>query len=316
MNHNEKISVIMPCYNAVATLERTLASVMDQSYQNFKLYAVNDGSTDHTLDILQQYSKQYPDKIHVVSQPNQGQTKAKNTALDLVKGEFIAFIDSDDVWEPEKLAEQLLVFECHPHVGLCYTDGYYLNELDQKTGAVGVEPSMQGRCLPRLLMGNAIVASSVMIRQTLIREVGGFDEQFTACENWELWCRISSVSDLFAITQPLTGYRRHANNMSWNFDRLRDNRLKVISKNQKQFAEQLPELDTLTRKAFFEAYQFLGENALWHLELKKARTYLRQALKVKPFSKHCLKLYLKSLLGSQVLQRLRKARGVQVARPA
>lgn len=304
---SEIVSIIMPCYNCEATIKKTLDSVLTQSFDSFKLYCVNDGSTDQTGKILDKMALLHKN-MQVIHQKNSGQTKAKNHALKIVQGEYIAFCDSDDLWDKDKLMYQYAYMDKNRDVGLCYTDGYYIDEKDNQHGLIGYNKQLQGSCLRHLLLGNAIVASSVMLRAKLLKKVGVFDEKLTACENWELWTRIASVSKLGILEKPLISYRRHANNMSHNLERMRKNRLYVVAKNAKIYKNKIPNHRNLSKEAFYRAYQFFGENYLWKMQLKSARLNFRQALKYKPFDLKTYLLYAKTLLGETLLKQIRKRR--------
>lgn len=304
---NERISIIIPCYNCQSTIAQTLESVFAQSFQSFTVYCINDGSTDNTGIILDQWSLRHKN-LHVIHQKNQGQTKAKNKGIKISKGKYIAFLDSDDLWEPDKLLFQYALMEKKPDVGLCYTNGLYINSQNEPQGEIGISTALQGKCLSTLLLGNAIVASSVMIRSTLLETTGLFDETLTACENWELWTRFASVSNLAVIDKPLTLYRRHANNMSHNLEKMRLNRLRVVDKNSKRYKDKIPNSAVLIKETFYKAHRFFGENYLWKLQLSKARYDILQALRYKPFDFKLYLLYLKSLLGERLLSRIRQYR--------
>ncbi|MGE4350116.1 MAG: glycosyltransferase family 2 protein [Candidatus Berkiella sp.] len=301
---NEIISVVMPCYNGEKTLQKTLDSVFAQSFQEFKLYCVNDGSTDGTAKILAQYALLNKNMV-VIDKVNQGQTRAKNDALKVAKGKYIAFIDSDDVWDNEKLLYQYACMEKERDVGLCYTNGYYIDTDDHIDQKFGVETKLQGECLRELLMGNAIVASSVMIRAALLKKTGLFDENLSACENWELWTRFASHAKIAMIDMPLTHYRRHDDNMSHNIDKMRKNRLYVLEKNAQTYHNYFPDFNRLVKESFYKAHQFFGENYLWKLQLPKARKDLIQALRYKPFEKKLYYLLFKSFLGERLLSKIR-----------
>lgn len=307
----ECVSIIMPCYNCEKTIEKTLKSIYDQIYTDFHLHCVNDGSTDQTHEILESYAKTKPN-ITVYHKHNAGQTLAKNDALKMAKGEFVAFIDSDDLWHPKKLLHQVQLMKDRPKVGLSYTNGFYINETDQQQELIGFSEKLQGQCLEHLILGNAIVASSVLVRASCLTQVGIFDERLTACENWELWIRIASVAELAVIDQPFVYYRRHSNNMSHNLDKMRKNRLQVIAKNAGNYQSLLKNHKKIIRSAYYTAYQFFGENYLWKGQVGPARLDLMRALRYKPFNNRIYLMLLKTLLGKTLLAKIRKMRSREI----
>ncbi|MFO1257175.1 MAG: glycosyltransferase [Gammaproteobacteria bacterium] len=310
MDANQLISIIMPCYNAQKTLPETLNSIPRQSYSNWELIAIDDGSKDKTLKLLNDFRDRYPKQVKIISHPNQGQVKSKNRGLEIAQGSFIAFMDADDLWHPQKLNSQLTYMLEHAEIGLCYTNGEYIDEASNHTGPIGINPRLSGQCLHEFLMGNAIVASSVMIKKEIISQVGYFDESLTACENWELWTRISSISEIGVIDESLVYYRRHSHNMSHNIEKMKRNRILVIQKNRHQYKSLFTDMGKRTKLALYRAYEFFGENALWHLDIDEARRNLFKALRYQPRAWRCWILLLKSFLGRSILIRIRKYKAI------
>lgn len=302
-----KVSVVIPCYNADATITQTLDSVLAQSFQGFVVVAVNDGSRDGTRAILEEYSQRYPDKIKVITQENQGQTVAKNVGIRQSKSDYIAFLDSDDLWAPNKLTEQISLLNARPEVGLCYTTATLIDEGGQKTGSASFSAALRGRCQPALINGNNIVASSVMVRRVAVEQVECYDEAFRACENWDLWIRVAGSWEIEAIDESLTSYRVHAQNMSKDIEKMLAARLRVVNKH-------LPAESTDSallaqrREALFKTHLAFTKSYIETLNLGAARGQLIAALQVKPMARECYLLYLKTLLGKQFFQWIRQRR--------
>ncbi len=305
MQSAETVSIIMPCYNCEVYVKKTLDSIFSQSFIDFKLYCVNDGSHDTTLQILQNYQESYPDKMVVLNQANQGQTVAKNNAIAVSNGTYIALVDSDDVWVQDKLERQVMVFEKYSDIGLCYTNGQYMDSMGHVMQNIGVEPDLNGACLNRLLKGNAIVASSVMFKRDLVSK-RPFDEELSACENWELWIRISQISNFKCLDLPLVYYRRHENNQSLNLNKMRRNRLLVIQKYAKYLENTLDDIHSISQQAIFHTYLNFAKDAIWRFDLKLARENVLQAIKMNPFSMQCYPLLFKTLMGAHVLRLIRR----------
>ena len=299
------VSVIIPCYNSAATVTCAIDSVSDQTFTDWEIVAINDGSTDNTKAILESYAQKSIQKIRVFSQPNQGQTVAKNIGIKNSKGKFIAFLDSDDVWAPEKLQEQVAAMESNPSLGLCYTSAYKINSLGFKTGRITPSTLYRGNCFRNLVLRNNIVASSVMIRRDLLGRVGLFDESLEACENWDLWIRISRISPIEYIDKPLTSYRVHGGNMSKNIERMRSFRLKVINKNL-PFENASPDTLKLRKKALFFVHMTFAKSYLENLAFKEARGELIQAARLQPAEIGTYKLYLKAILGKRLTRLFRR----------
>jgi glycosyltransferase involved in cell wall biosynthesis len=192
------ISVIIPTYNRGWIIKEAIDSVMAQNYRDFELIIVDDGSTDNTSDILNSYHGD----ILVFRQENRGVSAARNRGILEASGRFIAFLDSDDLWLPQKLFRQVEFFNKNPDAKICQTEetwirnGVRVNPKRKHKKPCGMifEPSL-ALCL--------ISPSAVMIRRSLFEKVGGFDETLPACEDYDLWLRISCRYPVYLIETPL-----------------------------------------------------------------------------------------------------------------
>ena len=192
------VSVIIPTYNRGWTIKEAIDSVLAQSFIDFELIVVDDGSTDDTSEILDSYR----DDIKVLSQENNGVSAARNRGVATASGIFIAFLDSDDLWLPEKLSSQVDFFNSNPDALICQTEEIWVRnnmrvnpkKRHKKPWGMIFEPSLD-LCL--------VSPSAVMIRRSLFEEVGVFDETLPACEDYDLWLRISCRYPVFLIDTPL-----------------------------------------------------------------------------------------------------------------
>jgi len=222
-----KVSVIVPTYNRASWLEETLRSVVSQTFKDFELIVVDDGSTDNTSQIMQSF----PDAQYFSMGKNSGVSKARNLGLDYAKGEFICFLDSDDLWDERKLEVQLHWMKNNIDSQVCYT-----NEIWIRNG-VRVNPMNKHRKYTgdifRYCLALCIVSpSSVMLRKELFDKVGNFDESLPACEDYDLWLRIAVKYAFHFIEEPLIIKRGgHADQLSrkyWGMDRFRVSALKKL----------------------------------------------------------------------------------------
>jgi GT2 family glycosyltransferase len=193
-----RVSVIIPTYNRGWIIREAIDSVMVQDYRDFELIVVDDGSTDNTPDILDSFR----DEIRVLRQENQGVSAARNRGLATASGRFIAFLDSDDLWLPQKLLRQVEFFNKNPDAQICQTEETWIRK------GVRVNPKKRHK-KPRGMIFEPSLAlclvspSAVMIRASLFEKVGGFDETLPACEDYDLWLRISSRYPVYLIDTPL-----------------------------------------------------------------------------------------------------------------
>lgn len=206
-----KVSVIIPSYNYCEYIEECLNSVLSQSYPNTQVIVVDDGSTDGTSDILEKYRKW----VEVLHQENAGPAAAKNAGIKLASGEFICFLDADDIFLPDKIHMQLDLMQDNSSVGLVHTGVNWINEngeifkVDFKTSIHDKEEQIF-----QLLIANYITSSSVMIRRDVFRDVGLFNEKLKYAEDYEMWLRIIRNFRIEVISQPLICYRWHGRNLT------------------------------------------------------------------------------------------------------
>lgn len=213
------VSVIIPTYNRAWCLGEAVDSVLAQDFGGFELIAVDDGSTDGTAELLAAYGSE----VIVVSQQNAGVSAARNAGIAAARGELIAFLDSDDLWMPRKLSTQIAFFTSHPHAQICQTQELWLRHgrrvnpasRHRKPSGMIFEPSID-RCL--------VSPSAVMLRRELFQRVGFFDESLPACEDYDLWLRVSCRVPVHLIDTALVIKRGgHADQLSrgWGLDRYR-----------------------------------------------------------------------------------------------
>lgn len=217
------VTVIMPVYNGEQYLLEALQSVFSQTFRDFELLVVDDGSTDATHSILEAYG----DRLTLIQQRNAGHAAARNAALRIARGQWIAMIDADDMWQPTKLEEQLALTDSADIVYTATRNFEDSARVDEVTFRDGQCPS--GDVFRQLLIDNFLTHSSVLLRKSAVVAVGGYDESLKTTCDWDLWLRMSAAGSCFAGTQkPLTSYRWRANSWSRNHDRTCQDRLRVV----------------------------------------------------------------------------------------
>lgn len=210
MLHHPTVSVIIPTYNRGWIIRDAIDSVLGQSYEDFELVVVDDGSADDTVDRL----RIYRDRIRLLRQGNRGVSAARNHGLEASSGELVAFLDSDDFWLPEKLAVQVEFFSKHAAALICQTEEVWIrNGMRVNPGKRHLKPS--GQIYERSLELCLVSPSAVMVRRELFEQVGRFDERLPACEDYDLWLRVSCRYPVYLIRQALTIKRGgHADQLS------------------------------------------------------------------------------------------------------
>jgi GT2 family glycosyltransferase len=209
-NRNNRVSVIIPTYNRAWCLSEAIDSVLAQTFQDMELIVVDDGSTDDTDTILAGYGGQ----ARLLRQTNQGVSAARNHGMRYARGDLLAFLDSDDLWHPDKLLRQAAFFDTHPEAMICQNEEIWMRR------GVRVNPKRRHR-KPSGWIFEASLAlclvspSAVMMRRGLLEDMGGFDESLPACEDYDLWLRVSLRYPIHLLEEPLVIKRGgHADQLS------------------------------------------------------------------------------------------------------
>ncbi len=263
------ISVIIPTYNRAHVLARAVQSVIDQTLSAQEIIVVDDGSTDNTAELM---ARQFPQCIYI-QQPNLGVSAARNTGIKAANGDWLAFLDSDDEWLPTKLEAQRNLLQQQPDIRICHTEeiwirnGKRVNQMHKHAKSGG---HIFQKCLPLCV----ISPSSVLIQRSLFDEVGLFDEQLPACEDYDLWLRICATHPIAFVEQPqIKKYGGHADQLSqrhWGMDRFRIKALeKIIASGRLDDADRGAVVQTLISKV-----EILAQGARKRGKNKEADGYL------------------------------------------
>ena len=208
------VSVIMPAFNAEHYIASSIESVLDQGYKHFELIVVNDGSSDGTEEIVKRYATQNP-RVRYFEQPNAGVSTARNLAIARASGEFIAPLDSDDLWHPAFLERQVAcMLEAGARVGLTYT---WMAEIDDASALNGNYTNyvVEGEVYLKLICCNFVVfPGSCLMRKATLERVGAYDTSGKINEDWDLNLRIAEVAEYRCVPEFLTFYRRHSSSVS------------------------------------------------------------------------------------------------------
>ncbi len=266
-----KVSVIIPAYQDAAHIRAAVDSVLAQTYPDREVVVVDDGSTDDTLKVLAAYG----DVIRVISQPNRGPSAARNLGIQQAQGEWVAFLDADDTWLPEKLARQMPLFQKGGGIGLVCSDTYFVDSqgLRPRTGFMD-NPPCAGRVLKTIFTASFIPTSTVVVRKACLDQVGGFDEGLWACEDLDLWLRIAAEWEIDFVTEPLAYYRVSDGQLSSQ----RVNMLKGLVAVLDRAYHRWPELQLLSQAeldgSYYAAYLRLVSAYLRAGQSKEARQTL------------------------------------------
>lgn len=221
------VSIIMPVYNGVAHIKQAIDSVLDQTWTDFELLIVDDGSTDGTAQVISGY---VDPRIHYQFQINQGPSAARNAGIDMVQTQYLSFLDADDKWDPTFLDQCLAMLRTDESVAGVYTGSAFLDE----TSEVLPQVSM---CLPTgdlfrqtLLEGGFFPVHAAVLQSKIVRAIGAFDTTLSSLEDWDLWLRISEHYEMIAHPAVLAFYRIYPGTNSTDIARMHTNRLAVVKK--------------------------------------------------------------------------------------
>jgi glycosyltransferase involved in cell wall biosynthesis len=231
------VSVVIPTYNYGRFIGETVESALAQTYRPVETIVVDDGSTDDTRERLAVYGS----RVRYIYQQNRGLSAARNAGIRASQGEFIALLDSDDLWMPDKLERQVAVCVQEPDSGLVATERFAIDETGQRLDYVAESCAQAGFCeltMRDLLEFPAFSPSSVVARKGALMAVGGFDESLTAVEDMEMWVRIAARFRVLRLNATLTGQRFHHRSMSHQPDSMLRNHQKAID----QLFARLPQL--------------------------------------------------------------------------
>jgi hypothetical protein len=254
----KKVSVIIPVYGVEKYIAATVQSVLDQTYKNFEILIIDDASPDKTIEICQKFTDT---RIKIIHQANRGLAGARNTGIRHAQGEYLAFLDGDDLWLPQKLERQIAHLDSSPSVGVSFSRSAFIDEMGKPLGTYQM-PKLKGITTPYLLCRNPVGnGSAPIIRKEVFEAIkftdnlhGNvedfyFDEHFRQSEDIECWIRISIQTDwqIEGISEALTLYRVNSGGLSANMLKQLDSWEKVIEKTRSYAPEIVTQWETLAR---------------------------------------------------------------------
>ena len=278
------ISVIIPAYNAEDTILETIKSIQKQTFSDWEIIAVDDGSTDKTLKKLSEIQDQ---RVKVLSYENGGVAIARNRGISHASGEYIAFMDADDLWTSDKLESQLAALQTNPEAGVAYSWTYYFYDKSnlKKTLFPGESIHFSGDVYSHLLVKNFLASgSNPLIRRKAIESVGEFDPACVPCEDWDFYLRLAAQFFFIVVPKHQIIYRQSANSGSSQVKKLEKANLLTIKKAYQTAPSQLQHLKNKTTAYFYQycTQQYL-KNKTNSIEIvSQARKSLCKAVRLYP----------------------------------
>ncbi|VXD25470.1 conserved hypothetical protein [Planktothrix serta PCC 8927] len=292
------ISVVIPAYNAEKTIQQTIDSILNQTFEDFEIIVINDGSTDSTLDIV---SNIHDPRIQVFSYPNSGASTSRNRGLAVATGEYIALLDADDLWTPDKLESQYQALQNHPQAAVAYSWTDYIDESGNFLQS-GKHPTFNGDVYPELLIQNFLEnGSNPLIRREAFAEVGGFDESLLGGQDRDLYIRLAARYHFVLVPVVQVFYRMSTNSISSQVIRQEKQCVAVI---EKAFLQAPPTLQHLKKQSLARIYKYLIYRALQgYPSPEKGRAtlgflcnYIRYDSAALQQWRFCLVIFVKSLI--------------------
>ncbi|MFW6116145.1 MAG: glycosyltransferase family 2 protein [bacterium] len=290
-----KVSVVIPAYNHAPYVAQTISSILAQTWRDFEIIVVDDGSTDETPQIIAQFG----DQIRYVWQANRGIAAARNTGIRQARGEFISFLDDDDLWAPDYLETVVPVLEQDPDTMAVHTGWQAIDEKGRPLSRRSVRVVPPDQLFDALLVGGFFTGACVTVRKTCLDRVGPLDEMLQGCDDLDLWLRISRVHTFKGIPEALVLYRMHGAGLSSNEVHMFRDRLRVLTKHFGPDEGDPLAWSEEKRRAFGFAYR---SGAIGHIhqgQLDEGWRLLAQAVEIYPHLLGRLDTFYELALGDQ-----------------
>lgn len=258
-----RVSVIMPVYDVEQYIKKAVDSILEQTYSDFELIAVNDGSPDNSLKILEKYARQ-DDRIHVVSQENRGLVATLNRGISLARGEYIARMDPDDISFPRRFEQQVAVLDAYSSVVLV-AGGFEVIDQDDEFLYREVIPVHNEDIKRSMFLRNPIAHGSVMFRKKAFDIIGGYSSTCGPMEDFYLWTQLAKLGEIEAVESAVYRWRVNSNGITSN-------------KNKEVLAATKRHIDTLWVESF---PQVLGTRELRRRGMRYFRTYKKRGVDMK-----------------------------------
>ena len=297
-----KVSVIIATYNSAPYLPDAIASVLNQTFQDFEVILIDDGSTDETGHVVEPFLS----RVRLITQTNKGPAAARNLGIWLANGDYLVFLDADDLLLPDKLKVQVEYLDQYPQINVVYSNGYYSSvatnglrnkKLFSDIGYLRKDLGSPPQNIKILAKQNAFPLHAAMVRKEAVLGVGGFDEGLPALEDWDLWYRIAQTGSFAYLDLPLVEYRQIPSGRSSN----RSSYKMAFN----QLTEKIEAFDGFQSLLDRNKSSFYFSWGIWNLEFEEAqlaRNNFKKALKYNPYNILALgALILSRLIGKHTI---------------
>lgn len=302
-NKNPTVSVIIPTYNRAHLIGASIQSVLNQTYQDFELIVVDDGSTDNTEAVVKSFKDP---RIHYIRhKENRGGSAARNTGIKSARGEYIAFLDSDDEWFPTKMEKQMEIFDNGPKdLGVVYCGTFYLDKQTNKITEF-TNPHYRGNVFQKILkQGSGPSTPAAIVKRECFEKVGLFDERLPAYQETDLWIRISRFYQFDFVKEHLVKIMRNHRQISTDFKaRLRGRELFLMKHS-----------NILPRRSKSKLCYMIGNACCLSNEIRKGKKYFLKSIIIDPFYLKPYVCLLVAFLGASIYRKLKKLKNKKIGK--
>lgn len=273
-----RLSVVIPSFNTGEYVIAAIQSVLTQTYPNLEIIVVDNSSSDDSVGKILSITDE---RLTCVCQQNRGLAGSRNTGLLISRGIYVGFLDSDDVWLPEKAERHIARMERNPQLGLTFSHSAYLDQGGTPTGQLLMSRCVKPEARDLIRRNHIGNGSTPILRRACLEESGGFDETIQSCEDWELWVRIAVCTKfkIELIPEVLTGYRVRLGSLSVSYDHFISNGELVVAR----FRRYVPEFsDADARRAIAQNCRIASRKALANGQLSLSRSLFVKALRLYP----------------------------------
>jgi glycosyltransferase involved in cell wall biosynthesis len=307
------VSVIVTAYNEEQHIAEALESVLEQTFRDFEIVVIDDGSTDRTSEIVREYAQQERVPIRYLYQSNSGQPAARNRGIRNAQGSYVAFLDADDMWLPSKLKRQMQYLRSSPGLAWVYCDAYRFDSVTGRTRQLASQGQRlhKGDVLRPLLLGNFIVSVTPVVRRDVFEEVGYFQESSSVRggggEDWDMWLRIAARYPAGVVRAPLGKSRQDPQSMTGAMDlnHAMQGRMEIVRRTVRAHPERTADLRS---RAVANVQANIGRRALDRENRRQARRLLGKALRRDPLNPFVWRYTLAAFLPRSVLRVLGRGR--------
>jgi len=299
MNKKATASVIIPTYNRAHLVGRAIQSVLNQTYQDFELIIVDDASTDNTEDVIKEFQQKDNRIIYLKHDQNKGGSAARNTGIKISKGKYIAFLDSDDEWFPEKLEKQMNYIQSSNY-GFMYCN-MIINDKTNNTKKNLKIDFKDDIFIDLLKNGSGICTSALLVKQSLLEKVGGFDESLPSYQDYDFLLRLSQKAKCGFLDEILLFYNLDENGISKTAPGKMEGRIKILSKYFKYYIE-------LDLKKYYSKHCYgVAGHALLCGDKKTVLKYCKESILYNPlYIKSYFEYFIVSVFGIENFLKIRE----------